>query len=631
MARPALKARLSYAFDKAMARGTLPLLGWLLACIAAFIVIVSAVLDLLQRNPVSHLPVLMWDSLLRAFDLASVIDDTRLHDGGAVFIAAMFIVSLVGIFVVAVLIGLVTTGMEQRLRDLRRGRSRVIESGHTLILGWSPHASTVVRELVLANANQPRSGIVILADQDPLELRDEIKTQVGPTGKTRVICRRGNPTSFDDLEIASFASSRSIIILPAPHHDGPDCLEVKTLLAVIHHPHRPPTPFHVVLGMHDVHNASVAKMVGRDEVEVIEYRDLIARILAQASQQPGLSMVYTELLQFSGNEIYFQAEPGLEGMTFGDALLAFATSSPIGVVTAGGAHLNPPMATVINPGDQIIAISEDDDTILLSGDVPPVDESRIRSRAGGNGVPARTLILGWNEGVPEIVKQLDNYVPEGSSVTLVANTADGDGSTMGVGVSARNLTVQCKSADPANRAILDDLDVPGYHHVIVCEPDGRDPQRADAQALLTLLHLRHIKQSRGADFSIVTEMNDARNRDLAAVAEADDFVVSEHLMTLVLTQISENKRLRVILDDLFDPEGSEIYLKPAGDYVQTDTPLSFYTVVESARRRGEAAIGYRVGACSRDSARNFGVVINPDKRVPVVLSEDDKVLVVAEC
>jgi ion channel POLLUX/CASTOR len=190
--------------------------------------------------------------------------------------------------------------------------------------------------------------------------------------------------------------------------------------------------------------------------------------------------------------------------------------------------------------------------------------------------------------------------------------------------------VQQTLAASTSRVVLDELDVPSYDHVIVCEPSAQDSAGADAQALLTLLHLRHIKHGCGADFSIVTEMNDPRNRDVAAVAEADDFVVSDNLMSLMLAQVSENKHLRVIVDDIFDPEGSDIYLKPAGDYVQTDTPVSFYTVVESARRRGEVAVGYRVYASAKDPVGNFGVVINPDKFLPVVLAVKDKVIVVAE-
>lgn len=631
MERPSLRSRASYAFDNAMSGGTLPLLGWLVAWIAAFVVVISVVLMLADGKSPADLPLLLWNTMIRILDPAGLIEDSRLHEGSRVFLAAMFVVSVAGIFVVAILIGLVATGMEERLRDLRRGRSPVVESGHALILGWSRHAATIIGELVLANANQGRSAVVVLAERDPIELRDEIATQIGPTGRTRVICRRGDPTDFNDLEIASFSTARSIIVLAASAHEESDCLEVKTLLAVTNHPRRRPEPFHIVLTLKDADNAAAAELVGGDEVEVVQYRDVIARIVAQTCRQPGLSVVHTNLLQFEGDEIYFQNEPGLTGKTFGDALLAYASSSPIGLYLAGGSPLlNPPMDTVIGPHDQIIAISEDDDTVRLSGTTPTIDESMLTHTSERSPSPERTLILGWNQGVAAIVTELDAYVAAGSHVTLVAQYVGEDEAWRLASAGGRHQAFEHKAQDPTRRAVLDSLDVPSYDHVIVCGSESRDPAEADAQALLTLLHLRDIKNAAGREFSIVTEMNDARNRDLAAVAAADDFVVSENIVSLMLVQISENKHLRAILDDIFDPEGSEIYLKPAEDYVRTGVPLSFYTVVESARRRNETAIGYRVLANAKDPARDFGVVINPDKSLPVTFAVGDRVVVVAE-
>ena len=63
-------------------------------------------------------------------------------------------------------------------------------------------------------------------------------------------------------------------------------------------------------------------------------------------------------------------------------------------------------------------------------------------------------------------------------------------------------------------------------------------------------------------------MLDLRNRALAEVTRADDFIVSDRLTSLLITQISENKRLRPVFDDLFDPHGAEIYLRPSGEYVR---------------------------------------------------------------
>ena len=81
---------------------------------------------------------------------------------------------------------------------------------------------------------------------------------------------------------------------------------------------------------------------------------------------------------------------------------------------------------------------------------------------------------------------------------------------------------------------------------------------------------------------------------------------------------------------MFDPEGSEIYLKPVGDYVETGQPVNFYTVVEAARRRGETAIGYRLFSEIKDAAKTYGVHTNPKKSEQVTFAPEDKVIVLAE-
>ena len=67
----------------------------------------------------------------------------------------------------------------------------------------------------------------------------------------------------------------------------------------------------------------------------------------------------------------------------------------------------------------------------------------------------------------------------------------------------------------------------------------------------------------------------------------------------MIAQVAESKHLNAVFDDLLDPEGSEIYLKPAGDYVALGQAVPFAAVIEAARRRGEIAFGYRIAAVPR--------------------------------
>jgi hypothetical protein len=157
-----------------------------------------------------------------------------------------------------------------------------------------------------------------------------------------------------------------------------------------------------------------------------------------------------------------------------------------------------------------------------------------------------------------------------------------------------------------------------------------DPQKADARTMMTLLHLRDIEQKLETDFSIVSEMLDIRNRNLAEVSQADDFIVSDKLISLMLAQVSENKQLNSVFQDIFDPEGAEIYLKPVASYVVTGKPVNFYTLIKAAQERGETAIGYRLVADAKQADKGYGVHLNPEKTAEVVFTPGDKVIVLAD-
>ncbi len=166
--------------------------------------------------------------------------------------------------------------------------------------------------------------------------------------------------------------------------------------------------------------------------------------------------------------------------------------------------------------------------------------------------------------------------------------------------------------------------------MILCYAERLDAQAADAKTMMTLLHLRDIEEKKGEAYSIVSEMIDVRNRALAEIAKADDFIVSDELTGLLLTQISENGELLDVFKDLFDADGSEIYLKPARNYVALDTEVNFYTVTEAARRRGEIAVGYRLERFADDAGKAYGVRVNPPKSAKIAFRPEDRIIVLAE-
>ena len=191
---------LRYRFENTLSRGPIAIIAWL-ALISTIVVVAAAIVISLLRvgqdpsDPASQFGFIegAWVGMMHAIDAGNLAGDS-----GWVLRGLMFVVTIAGIFLVSILIGTITSGLEARLHELRKGRSRVIEREHTLILGWSSKIHSIIGELIVANANQKRPCIVVLANRDKVEMEDDIKAKFPNTGNTRVICRSGDPLDLDD-------------------------------------------------------------------------------------------------------------------------------------------------------------------------------------------------------------------------------------------------------------------------------------------------------------------------------------------------------------------------------------------------------------------------------------------------
>lgn len=620
MSKISFRERARYWFDNTMSRGTASLIGWLaLVSVGLIVVVTGLTLWLAPGEPegVDHPGELVWIALMHALTPGKVASDK----GSIAYIAVMFICSLGGLFIVSMLVGLLSNGLKQKVDRLRRGRSRIVESGHTVVLGWSDQMFTIVGELVKAHASQKRSVIAVLAERDKLEMEEAIREHVGDLGRTRLVCRTGRPTEPRDLALMNLATANSVVVL-SPEGEDPDAHVIKILLALAK---RDGTHPPVVAALTSSRNIAAARLAGGKDVHLVDSDDTASRLIVQSSRQSGMSVVCMDLLNFDGGEIYMRTPKKLVGVTYGEALHAYQTASVIGLRRPSGVVLNPPSDTMINADDQVIVIAHDDSHVRLAAGKPSLDEAAIVAAERQAPEPERTLLLNWNGRAEQIVRYLDAYVAPGSVMEIAADHPKAGSNLAGL----RNLTVNVKDCDTTDRFALESLGVGLFQHVIVLSDDRFDVHHSDTRTLMTLLQLRDMQSTLGEHYSIVSEMHDENNRALAEVTEADDIVISDTVIGLLLAQLAENRHLADVFGYLFDSRGSEIYPRSAASYVKPGTKVTFSTVVEAARRRGETAIGYR-SAAARNHPPHYGIVLNPGKSEPIVLDKRDSVIVLAE-
>ncbi|MFY0651128.1 MAG: hypothetical protein JXQ96_03805 [Cyclobacteriaceae bacterium] len=629
------KEKAKYTFDNFVSRGTVALISWLGILSLVVILIFALILMLFGQKPNNFETFGVLDSIWTNLNL--VLDPGVLsgYDSNWFLRIYFLLVTIVGVVVLSTLIGLVSNGILTKLEELRKGRSFVIEEEHTIILGWSSKIFTIISELIIANENLKEGVIVILANKDKVEMEDEIRLKVGDTANTRVICRTGNPIDVDDIHIANPFDSKSIIILDKDNENS-DSQIIKTIVAIVTNPKREEErdePYHITAEIQDSKNFEVAKMVGKDEVELILSDDFISRIMVQTSRQSGLSVVYIELMDYGGDEIYFMDEPTLVGKNFKEVIFAYEESAIMGLQFADGTvAINPPMETIFNEGDKVIGITEDDDTLIPSGKTEySIQEDRLKESVEEEETEEQILIIGWNDRAKNIIRELDQYTPMGSTVKVVSKFEDPIPILQRLKPTLKNLSIEFKKAETTERETIEKLNITDYNYVILlCYEQHFPVQEADAQTLITLLHIRSITERSDKHIKLVSEMIDMKNRQLADITSADDFIVSDKLLSLLMTQVSENKYLMRVFEDLFDADGSEIYIKPAVEYVEMGEKVNFYTILESAARKNEVAIGYRIQSKSKDVNFDYGVVVNPKKSEYFELTAEDEIIVLSE-
>ena len=232
-----LRDRIRYAVDNTFTRGTAALILWLAILSVAIIAIMALVVTLLRITPDGEAPLGFWEAAWR--NLMRTLDaGTMGGDSGWGYRILMLLVTLGGVFVISTLIGVLSSAIGGKLDELRRGRSKILETNHIVILGWSEQIFTIISELVEANCNQPANCIAVLSPLDKVAMDEMLNTRLEDTGKTRLVSRCGSPIDINDLNIVSIDTAKSIIILASEDTENADAEVIKVLLAIVNNSSR---------------------------------------------------------------------------------------------------------------------------------------------------------------------------------------------------------------------------------------------------------------------------------------------------------------------------------------------------------------------------------------------------------
>ncbi|XWS35355.1 hypothetical protein CRYUN_Cryun21dG0119000 [Craigia yunnanensis] len=549
-------------------------------------------------------------------------------------------ISFGGMLIFAMMLGLVSDAISEKFDSLRKGRSEVVEQNHTLILGWSDKLGSLLNQLAIANESLGGGIIVVMAERDKEEMELDIAKMEFNFRGTSVICRSGSPLILADLKKVSVSKARAIIVLAEDGNaDQSDARALRTVLSLTGV--KEGLRGHIVVELSDLDNEILVKLVGGELVETVVAHDVIGRLMIQCARQPGLAQIWEDILGFENCEFYIKRWPQLDGMQFEDVLISFPDAIPCGVKVAsrgGKIILNPDDSYVLQEGDEVLVIAEDDDT-YTPGVLPMVKEASFLHIARPARKPQKILLCGWRRDIDDMIVVLDAFLAPGSELWMFNDVLEKEREKKlidgGLDLSRLvNITLVNREGNAVIRRHLESLPLESFDSILILADESVEDSaiQADSRSLATLLLIRDIQAKRlpyreamvtrghrgsfsqgswigemqqASDGSvIISEILDPRTKNLLSMSKISDYVLSNELVSMALAMVAEDRQINDVLEELFAEEGNELHIRQADLYLHEGEELSFYEMILRARQRREVVIGYRLANADR-------AVINP--------------------
>lgn len=640
--------RFRYRFDNFMSKGGTSIFISLTIVFVVMLVVVSILRGLImwmfpeagvEREGNFWMGV--YISFLQMTDPGNMNQDVESSD---IYKVSAIIGGFSGLIMLSMLIAFITTALDQKISQLKKGRSRIIEQDHTLILGWNERIIEVLRELFLANESESNPVVVILADQDKEFMDDFIKDNCPSTMNTRVVTRSGLPSHLVDLDIVSINTCKSVICLASCNvsassedKEASDAQVIKTVLAMVAS-RDPGIKLNAVAEVFFDRHRKLVEEISPEEITTVDTNDILAKILVQTSRSVGLSVVYNEVLSFDGCEMYFHKDHW-EGLAWKDLCFHFPDGIPMGIRHEDGTlNINPEAEVVLGKGDSILILAEDDSTIEFRPE--PVATPRDFELAGGQKEiqVENNLIIGWTEKIETIIREYADYVKPGSRINIMLRVADESVQTK---IEELNRELDEISISLINENPLHTEGLlaakPFEHDNIIILSQGGEAETAgqtDSVTIIILLLLRHVfekqKQPGDSQVKLITEILESENQALVARTGVNDLIISNRFVSMILAQLSEDSDIKQVYDDLFSERGSEIYLKPVELYFkELPITVSYADMIRLTQKRHEVCLGVKIKKYEEELEKNFGVQLIPDKNRQYEITAGDALVVLA--
>lgn len=574
-----LREQFNYWFDNRMSKGSFGFIRFLIITSIVLAVLIAGLMVLLGFDGDSDHAGVFWDSI------ATIINAWMPYseDGKLGYLILMSVNAIAGMLFTSVLIGIITSAIEEKLVDLKRGNSAVIEHDHIVVLGFHPGEYTLLNQLILAAEGTPMC-IVLGADLEKEAAEELLRDNLSIPKNIRIIYRTVDITDPVMLRRCAITTCKTVIVNPSK-----DAQVIKTILAVskiLQDEKIADVRINAILATNQYNFPK--SLADAHNISIIKTNEILAKIIAHSCTQTGLSETFREVFNFEGSEFHLISCPELTQNTFAQAMARLDKAVPSGVYRNNHAILNPPPDFVIQDDDRLIVFSETKHSavVLDHADCPAHGQKHVQFDRVSK--QTSVLIVGYNDTLPILLRELPEnvacaYLPEqlkeAEYHTQCQTVAD-----------HRKLQLQYYTEKPdCECAVMKLAQI--AEHLVILSDHTKTAEDADMEAMFLLLNFRDVRLRYNLHFNITVEMCKEHNQRLVGNNDHTDFLVASSMSSLFFAQLAEYPELIEVFRDILDNDGNELYLKNAGDLNICGT----YTISELrqiALSRGYILLGY---------------------------------------
>ena len=482
------------------------------------------------------------------------------HEHWRMMILAVVIIVIGMILFSGAIIATVTTALRGYIDKKSKAKGKIIVANHFVILNWNAKVPDMIFNLMVKGF---KDNIVILSNQTKEYIESEIKSlflanEIQNKYKANLIVKEGDSLLRANLEDISIEKASQVCIMARDdmedgeddNIDNADLLNLKILLRLGSFEMNPDCQIVVETDSDETRGqienlsytiASLKKL----SIVPISFNRKLGQIIAQSLVMPRIADVYAELFSFEGSEFY-----SLESSQSIDEFMKTHSQS--------------------------IPVFKAKRMFALAHNEKKVYEERPNA---------------FEEAIPLTVKE-DNDI-SGAALFIIGDNSKSefvlDELRKNQDIGSIDFSLKHYHKNENDKLIADIKATEGPKKVLILSDDTVGADTYDANVFVSLIELSKAFPKR-ENITYITELLDSRNLSSVHDFNIKNTIISNRLMSLLITQLALNRDGKVFFDrvlstanDTSKENDFDICITPASALIEMNEPLRFSSKAELIR------------------------------------------------